>query len=64
MIFASSGTVLLHATSVYLILGYLVNSSPKLVVLFRWAVYGPAIPASNAEFPNPDLVGSYPQVVV
>jgi hypothetical protein len=27
-------------------------------------VYGPAIPASNAEFPNPDLVGSYPQVVV
>jgi hypothetical protein len=51
MIFASSSTVLLHATSVYLILNYLVNSSPKLVVLFRWAVYevyGPAIPASNA----------------
>jgi hypothetical protein len=39
MIFASSSTVLLHATSAYLVLGCLVDSSPKLVVLFRWAVY-------------------------
>jgi hypothetical protein len=40
---------------VYLILGYLVDSSPKLVMLFHWAVFevhGSAIPTSDAEFPN------------
>jgi hypothetical protein len=42
--------VLLISTrlSVYLILGHLVDSSPKLVVLLHWAVskYGPAIPTT------------------
>jgi hypothetical protein len=40
---------------VYLVLGYLVDSSPKLLMLFLWAVYevyGPTIPTSDAEFPN------------
>jgi hypothetical protein len=40
--------------SFYLVLGYLVNSNPKLVVLFHWAVYdvhGPSIPTSDAEIP-------------
>jgi hypothetical protein len=38
--------------SVYLVLGYLVDSNPKPVVLFHWAVYevyGPAIPTRLTE---------------